>query len=65
MKVEFVGGKGEFINGVPARDLSTAEWEGLTAEQRQACLSTRLYKIEAGKPAKGKTEIASSEASSQ
>ena len=30
-------GEGNFVPGVPARDLSRDEWDALTDEQRAAC----------------------------
>lgn len=42
-----------FIPGVPARDLTQAEWETLTDEQRQTCLTTNLYDVAGEIPAEG------------
>lgn len=33
-----------FVNGVPTRNLTRAEWDGLSNEQRAAC--AKLYQIE-------------------
>jgi hypothetical protein len=42
-------GNGEFISGVPARDLTAEEWEGLTEAQRQTALGCGLYELLPGK----------------
>lgn len=36
-------GGANFLNGVPARDLTQTEWDALDAETRQACLALGLY----------------------
>jgi hypothetical protein len=43
-------GNGEFVSGVPARDLTEAEWEQLSKEQKKAALDSGLY--EKSKPKK-------------
>ena len=40
-------GDGAFVNGVPARDLTKAEWDELTAEQRKAAVDLKLYRVNA------------------
>lgn len=38
-------GNGAFVNGVPTRDLTKAEWDELTAEQRKAAVDLKLYRV--------------------
>mgnify|MGYP001568902196 FL=1 len=38
-------GNGEFFSGIPAHDLSAAEWADLTLEQRQLCVTSGLYTV--------------------
>lgn len=53
MKARFVGQGDEFVNGVPARALTEAEFAALTPEQQGAVLATRdaqgrlLYAVQA------------------
>ncbi len=47
--MRFVGKAGDYISGVPPRDLSEAEWNALSAAARQFCRESGLY-VEAGKP---------------
>lgn len=49
-KVSFVEGRG-FVQGVPTRDLEWAEWEALSEETKELCLSSGIYKFN-NKPAK-------------
>lgn len=44
-------GRGEFYQGIPARDLTAAEVAALTDEQRAAVASGRLYAPVATRPA--------------
>jgi hypothetical protein len=39
----YKGMNGENISGVPARDLTEEEFNGLTRQQRKACIKTGLY----------------------
>ena len=41
----YVGQHGDHINGIPARSLTPAEVELLTAEQVDACLKSKLYEV--------------------
>lgn len=52
MKVIYKGGG--FLTGIPARDLSSAEWAALSDAQQRAALDSNLYEIvpEKKKPAK-------------
>jgi len=43
MKAVYKGGG--FLTGIPARDLSSAEWEALTDAQQQAAIDSNLYEI--------------------
>lgn len=50
---------GGFLTGIPARDLSAAEWEALTDGQQQAAIDSNLYEIlpdKKQKPAKKGSE---------
>nr|ASV43903.1 hypothetical protein [Hot spring virus BHS1] len=38
-------GAGEFFGGIPARDLTLAEFEALTPDQRELCATSGLYTI--------------------
>jgi hypothetical protein len=49
MAIKYVG-DGEFLSGIPARDLTEAEWESLSKEQQKAALNSGLY--EKSKPKK-------------
>jgi hypothetical protein len=45
-KARFKGDGSEFLNGVPARDLSDDEYDALSDEQKAAVLgSTQLYSV--------------------
>ena len=46
VKVVFVQGI-NFIIGVPNHDLTTAEWDALTDEQRELALKSGLYQLDA------------------
>ena len=38
-------GAGEFIGGVPARDLTLEEWNALPSKLQSQCLATNVYRI--------------------
>lgn len=40
----YTGRGGEFLHGIPARDLSEDDWAGLTKEQQEMVQVSRLYK---------------------
>lgn len=44
IKAKYLGG-GEFHHGIPARDLTKADWERLTAEQRAIVAASPLYEV--------------------
>lgn len=44
--VRFVGDGASWVMGVPARDLTTEEWVGLSDEQRAAAVGSKLYEID-------------------
>jgi hypothetical protein len=44
-EIKYLGKEGEFINGVPPRELAVEEWETMSEEMRKACLESGLYKI--------------------
>lgn len=52
--MKYTGKDAAWISGIPARDLSAAEWAALTPDQQQHALSSGLYvaapAIEAGEP---------------
>lgn len=49
--VAYYVGNGNFLNGVPARDLTRAEWDALDEATRQMCLESGVYQLEsAGEP---------------
>ena len=43
----YIGDGTAFLNGVPSRDLTKAEGEELTAEQRKAAVDLKLYQVNA------------------
>jgi hypothetical protein len=52
-KARFKGDGSEFLNGVPARDLSDDEYDALTDEQKAAVLgNTTLYSVRSAKAAR-------------
>jgi len=54
MKYKFIGkGKG-FIDGVPARDISAEEFDGLSPELQKAVEKTGLYEADYPAPVKEK-----------
>jgi hypothetical protein len=44
VKFKYVGRGGEFLHGIPARDLTEEDWAGLTKEQREMVEVSLLYK---------------------
>jgi predicted flap endonuclease-1-like 5' DNA nuclease len=42
MTIKYVG-VGEFLSGIPARDLTEAEWESLSKAQQKAAIESGLY----------------------
>lgn len=49
-RVVYVGDD-KYRPGIPARDLTMAEWERLPKAERQLCLDLELYRIEGGNAA--------------
>jgi hypothetical protein len=49
MKATYVG-EGEYLNGVPARDLSTEDWDALTPDLQVEVVASGLYEFEGGDP---------------
>jgi hypothetical protein len=43
VKAKYVGDGSEFLNGVPARDLTDEDWNRLTEEQQDAVINSRIY----------------------
>lgn len=43
--VRFVGGEGTFFGGIPARDLTRAEWDELPLALQHAAIATQLYEV--------------------
>jgi hypothetical protein len=41
----FVGGEGTFYGGIPARNLTRAEWDELPLFLQQAAIATQLYEV--------------------
>jgi hypothetical protein len=41
----FVGGEGTFYGGIPARDLTRAEWDELPLQLQHAAIITQLYAV--------------------
>ncbi len=48
----------EFLNGIPARDLSDDEFDALSDEQRESLMASDLYKV---RPEKEASEAKSSD----
>lgn len=44
IKAKYIG-DGPFVGGIPARDLSTKEWNSLTKEQQDTAIITRTHKL--------------------
>jgi hypothetical protein len=57
-KVRFVGRPGSYISGIPARDLTDAEWDKLTPKQQEFAVSSGLYKKSAGRSGPDKDKSA-------
>lgn len=38
-------GNGDYVMGIPARNLTVEEWESLTEETRQALMAQKLYEL--------------------
>lgn len=61
--IKYTGKHGEYIAGIPARNLTDEDWSDLTKEQRKAAIDSGLYvkpepeetKHEPKKPAKEET----------
>lgn len=49
IKAKFIGADGEYLNGIPARDLTAEDWAQLTNEQQEAVATSPLYEIQAEK----------------
>ena len=58
IKVRFVGPPGDYISGIPARDLTSEDWERLSPEQQKRALKSGLYKKVAGKSSPDKDQPA-------
>ena len=41
---KYIGG-GDFLNGVPARDMSADEWEALDPEQQKQAVKLGLFEV--------------------
>lgn len=46
--------EGEYVEGVPARDIADDEFDTLPVERKQAALDTGVYVYESDKPARGR-----------
>lgn len=46
-------GNGDYLVGIPARDMSLEEWQALSEEQRALGLKLNLYKLADEKPSGG------------
>lgn len=44
VKFKYIGSGGEFLHGIPARDLNEEDWERLTEEQQGIVTVSLLYK---------------------
>jgi hypothetical protein len=49
IRYRYTGDGTTYVEGVPARDLTRAEWNALTAEQKKAVRSSGLYERAAGR----------------
>ena len=45
MNVKFIGENNQYLDGVPARDLTQEEWEALSAEKQSRAIASGLYKV--------------------
>lgn len=43
MTIKYTGKHGEYLFGIPARNLTDEEWSDLTKEQRKAAIDSGLY----------------------
>ncbi|NJN53283.1 MAG: hypothetical protein HC804_00120 [Anaerolineae bacterium] len=50
---KYVGNRGEFLNGIPARDLSETDIDLLSSEQWAQVSASPLYVIDEAVPKKG------------
>lgn len=44
-KIKFVGKDNEFLDGIPNRDLTEAEWDALSKEQKKIAVDSGLYQV--------------------
>jgi hypothetical protein len=56
-KIKFNGRDVMYISGIPARDLTPAEWESLEPELRERVLSIGLYEVIEVSPKKSTKEV--------
>jgi hypothetical protein len=56
IKFKYVGSGGEFLNNIPARDLTEDDWERLTKEQQKMVTVSLLYKDEVAHRGQAKTK---------
>lgn len=54
----YVGDGHAWIPGVPMRDVTVEEWAALSDEQRQTCLATGLYVVDAPIKAEARASVA-------
>lgn len=52
MRLIFIGKSGQYIAGVPARDLSSAEYKALPLELQELATRSGLYRIDKEKTEK-------------
>lgn len=43
MTIKYTGKQGEYITGIPARNLTDDDWSDLTKEQRKMAIDSGLY----------------------
>lgn len=43
MTTKYVGKQGEYLPGIPARNLTDEEWDELSKEERKAAVASGLY----------------------
>ena len=48
---KYLGNGSEFLNNIPARDLSADEYNALTDEQRELLKASKLYDVQHAAPA--------------
>jgi len=51
-KAIYIAPNGEFVPGIPDRDLSAEEWEAISPEVRKALVKNGLYKPQGEKKTK-------------